>query len=150
MLNKILLIVLILSAILYSQTTSYLEVMKSDVRTQRRALITEAMGLSEEQAQKFWPIYKEYEVEYDKMVDSEIELIKKYTDTYKGMTDDVANMLITEAMDIDQHQLDLHKKYFEEFKDELGGKVAAKFRMVDNRINLMINLQIAINIPVIE
>ena len=150
MLNKVLLIVFILSAIVYSQTTSYLEVMKSDVKTQRRALITEAMGLSEEQAQKFWPIYKEYEIEYDKLVDRELDLLKEYADAYKGMTDEVADILISKAMDIDQSQLDLHKKYYEEFKDELGGKVAAKFRMVDNRINLMINLQIAINIPVIE
>ena len=150
MLNKVILIVFILSAMVYSQTTSYLEVLKSDVRTQRRALITEAMGLTEEQAQKFWPIYKEYEIEYDKMVDREIDLIKEYGDTYKGMTDDVADILITKAMEIDQDQLNLHKKYYEEFKDELGGKVAAKFRMVDNRINLMINLQIAINVPEIE
>lgn len=150
MLKKTILMILVLGAVVYSQTTSYMEVMKSDVRTQRRALLTEAMGLTEEQAQKFWPIYKEYEIEYDKLVDREIDLIKEYADMYKGMTDEVADVLINKATDIDQDQLNLHKKYYKKLKKEIGALMAAKFRMVDNRINLMINLQIATEVPVIE
>ncbi len=150
MVKTTLLFVFLFGTLAYSQTTSYLEVLKSDVRTQRRALITGAMSLTEEQAQKFWPIYKEYEAETDKLVDRELELIKKYADMYKGMTDEVADALLNDAMDIDQKQLDLNKKYYKKMKKELGGKVSAKFRMVDNRINLMINLQIAASVPVIE
>ena len=67
MLKKALLFVFLFGAIAFSQTTSYIEILKSDVKTQRRALITGAMVLNEEQAQKFWPIYKEYENEYDKL-----------------------------------------------------------------------------------
>jgi hypothetical protein len=150
MVKKTIVFVLLLGALAYSQTTSYLEILKSDVRTQRRALITGAMALTEEQAQKFWPVYKEYEAEADKIFDRELELLKKYADMYKGMTDDVADVLLKEAMDIDQTQLDLNKKYYKKMKKDLGAKTAAKFRMVDNRINLMMNLQIAAEVPVIE
>jgi hypothetical protein len=150
MLKKTLLFVFLFGSLAFSQTTSYLEILKSDVRTQRRALITGAMSLTEEQAQKFWPVYKEYESETDKLFDRELELIKKYADMYKGMSDEMADMLLNEAMDIDQEQLDLNKKYYNKMKKELGAKVSAKFRMVDNRINLMMNLQIAASVPVIE
>ncbi len=150
MLKKAVLFVFLFGAIAYSQTTSYIEILKSDVKTQRRALITGAMGLSEEQAQKFWPIYKEYEIENDKLVDRELEILKEYADTYTGLTDEMADILLNKAMDIDQDQLNMYKKYYKKFKKELGGKIAAKFRMVDNRINLMINLQIAASVPVIE
>jgi hypothetical protein len=150
MVKKTLIFLLLLGTMSFAQTTSYLEILKSDVRTQRRALITGAMSLTEEQAQKFWPIYKEYENESDKLVDRELELIKKYADMYKGMTDDVADKLLNEAMELEQAELDLNKKYYKKMKKELGAKTAAKFRMVDNRINLMINLQIAASVPVIE
>ena len=62
----------------------------------------------------------------------------------------IADVLLKDAMDIDQEQLDLNKKYYNKMKKELGAKISAKFRMVDNRINLMINLQIAASVPVIE
>jgi hypothetical protein len=150
MFSRIAFFVLILSACVFAQNTSYIEVLKSDVKTQRRALITEAMGFTEEQAQKFWPIYKEYEIESDKLVDREFELLKKYADTYGNMSDEMADILINQAMDLDEDQLKLKRKYYKKFKNELGAKTSAKFRMIDNRIDLMINLQIASGVPVID
>jgi hypothetical protein len=142
--------VLLWSAVAFSQTTSYIEILKSDVKTQRRALVTGAMGLTEEQAQKFWPVYKEYESEYDKLVDRELELIKKYADTYQNMTDEMADILLNQAIDLDRDQLDLDEKYYNKLKKDLGAKLAAKFRMVDKRINLMIELQVASSLPIVE
>ena len=150
MVKKTLLFFMLFSAVVYAQTTSYIEILKSDVKTQRRALVTGAMGLTEEQAQKFWPVYKEYEIEYDKMLDRELELIKKYADTYEGMTDEMADILAKEAMAIDKDQLDLNEKYYKKYKKEFGAKLAAKFWMVENRINLMIRLQVASAVPVLE
>ena len=150
MLNKLIFSLFILSAFAYGQTTSYLEILKSDVKTQRRALVTGAMNLTEEQAQKFWPIYKEYENEYDKLVDRELELIKKYADTYQNMSDEMADKLLNQAIDLDQDQLNLDKKYYKKFKKDLGAKTAAKFRMIDKRINLMIELQVASSVPVLD
>ena len=65
-------------------------------------------------------------------------------------SDDMADILINKAMGLNQDQLDMDKKYYKKFKKELGGKLAAKFHMIENRINLMINLQIAASVPVIE
>jgi hypothetical protein len=117
MVNKVLIIIFILSAMVFSQTTSYIEILKSDVNTQRRALITAAMEFTEEEAQKFWPIYKEYEIEYDK---------------------------------IEKEQLALSEKYFKKFSKELEIRRTVKLQMILNRIELMINLQKASTIPVLE
>ncbi len=46
MLKKVFIILFVLSAMVYSQTTSYIEILKSDINTQRRALITAAMDFS--------------------------------------------------------------------------------------------------------
>jgi hypothetical protein len=150
MLKNVLIIVFVLSAMVYSQETSYLEILKSDINTQRRALITAAMDFSEEDAQKFWPIYKEYELEYDKLMDQEIELIKSYAESYENMGEEVANQIAKKSFAIEKEQLSLSEKYFNKFAKELKVRQAVKLQMVLNRIELMINLQKASTIPVLE
>ena len=152
MLKNIFVIVMIfvLSALVIAQETSYIEILKSDINTQRRALITAAMDFSEEEAQKFWPVYKEYEIEYDKMMDKEIELIKSYAESYENMSEEVAHQIAEKSYEIDKEQLSLSEKYFKKYSDELGILRAVKLQMVLNRIELMISLQKASNIPVLE
>ena len=150
MLKNVLILVFVLSAMVFSQETSYIEILKSDINTQRRALITAAMDFSEEDAQKFWPIYKEYELEYDKLIDQEIELIKSYAESYENMGDEVASQIAKKYYEIEKEQLSLSEKYFKKFSEELKIRQAVKLQMVLNRIELMINLQKASTIPVLE
>ncbi|MCK4558907.1 MAG: hypothetical protein KAV45_03915 [Calditrichia bacterium] len=150
MVNKVLIIIFILSAMVFSQTTSYIEILKSDVNTQRRALITAAMEFTEEEAQKFWPIYKEYEIEYDKLIDKEINLIKDYAESYENMGEEVAHQLAKTSYEIEKEQLALSEKYFKKFSKEIEIRRTVKLQMILNRIELMINLQKASTIPVLE
>ena len=55
----------------------YLELLRSDVKAQKVALITEAMKFSEKDGEKFWHIYREYELELSKVHDSRIKLINR-------------------------------------------------------------------------
>jgi hypothetical protein len=150
MLKNVLIFVFILSAMLFAQEQSYIEVLKSDINTQRRALITSAMEFNAEEEEKFWPIYKEYEVEYDKLMDKEIQLIKEYAESYENMGDEVAQQLAKKSFEIEREQLTLSEKYFMKFSKELPVKRAVKLLQVLNRIELMINLQKVSNIPVLE
>jgi len=150
MLKNVLIIVSVLVAMVFAQETSYIEILKSDINTQRRALITAAMDFTEEEAQKFWPIYKEYEIEYDKLMDKEIDLIKGYAESYENMGEEVAQQLAKKSFEIEKEQLSLSEIYFNKFAKELGVRRAVKLQMVLNRIELMINLQQASNIPVLE
>ena len=147
--KKSIIFVLAMSAFVFAQT-SYIEILKSDVKTQRRALVTAAMDFSEEEAQKFWPVYKDYEFEVDKLIDAEIGLFKEYAENYDEMSDKKADELVEKMMKIDNDQLSLKKKFYDKFKKALTAKRAAKFLQVDNRLDLMISLQKAEMIPVLE
>ncbi len=147
--KKSIIFVLAMSAFVFAQT-SYIEILKSDVKTQRRALVTAAMDFSEEEAQKFWPVCKDYEFEVDKLIDAEIGLFKEYAENYNEMSDKKADELVEKMMKIDNDQLSLKKKFYDKFKKALTAKRAAKFLQVDNRLDLMISLQKAEMIPVLE
>ena len=57
---------------------AYVELLRSDIRSQRVAIITELMNFSEAEDAKFWPVYREYETELAKVNDDRLALIKEY------------------------------------------------------------------------
>ena len=92
---------LLTSTLAYSQDT-FIELLRSDIQTQKKLLIADAMNFSEADAQKFWPIYREYEFEMAKLGDRDIANIKKYATNYDSLTNEIADELIEEAFDVDE------------------------------------------------
>src|SRR4029077_10591204 len=72
---------------------AYVELLRSDLRTQKVAIITDIMQFSEADDAKFWPVYREYETELSAVNDDRIALIKEYADAYGNITDAIADRL---------------------------------------------------------
>ena len=81
--------------------TAYAELLRSDVRTQKVAILTEVMAFTEAEDKVFWPIYREYETEMATLGDERVALIADYARSYSTMTDDVAQTLATRALDLE-------------------------------------------------
>src|SRR5262249_30442010 len=47
--------------------TAYAELLRSDVRAQKVAIITQVMDFTEAEDAAFWPIYREYDLEMSKL-----------------------------------------------------------------------------------
>jgi len=133
-----------------AQDDKYFELLRSDIRADRVAIVTEAMDLSEADAKIFWPIYREYEYEQSKLGDEKIAMIKDYAEGYMEMTDKLAKDLMGRVFDLDKDILDLQKKYFKKMDKELPSTVAVKFFQIDRQILMLMNLQIASELPLIS
>ena len=129
---------------------AYAELLRSDIRTQKVAIITEMMQFSEDEDAKFWPIYREYEVELAKINDDRIALVTEYAEAYKKLTNEMADSMVTRALDLEARRNALKSKYFERFKSVLPAVTAARFLQVENQLLLLLDLQIAAALPVIE
>jgi hypothetical protein len=68
----------------YGQVDSYVELLRSDIRTEKQAILTQVMQFSDEQASVFWPIYREYDLELSKYADRRLALIKDYAANFEG------------------------------------------------------------------
>jgi hypothetical protein len=108
------------------------------------------MQLDADHAAKFWPIYKEFEGEYTKIGDGIVGLIKRYSQNYDNMTDQVADQLATRVLDLEQERNALKRKYYQRFKQAIDSFVAARFLQVENQLERVIDLQVASELPVIE
>jgi hypothetical protein len=129
---------------------AYVELLRSDLRTQKVAIITDIMQFSEADDAKFWPVYREYETELSAVNDDRIALIKEYADAYGNITDAIADRLATGALDLEARRHTLKVKYYERFKTALSPKTAARFLQVENQILLILDLQIAASLPIAQ
>jgi len=133
-----------------AQDEGYIELLRSDIRTTKIAVITEVMQLEGEQSEAFWSVYKEYDHEMSKINDKRLAVIKDYAKNFENITDEKATELVNGSLAFLQARLDLQKKYFKEFQTALPAALAAKFIQLDRQIMLLIDLQIAANVPLIE
>jgi hypothetical protein len=129
---------------------AYIELLRSDVRKEKATVVAQVMEFSAGDAAKFWPIYKEYDAAIVRTGDAKLAGIKKYAENYSSMTDAVADELAHTALKIEQQRNDIKSKYYERVKQELGAITAARFLQVENQLLMLLDLQVAASLPVIQ
>jgi hypothetical protein len=129
---------------------AYVELLRSDVKTKKTAILVELMQLTDEQAEKFWPIYREYDFELQTLNDRKLAGIQEYAKNFQNMTDEKADELATLALELENKRNDLKRKYYEKIRGQLGGIIAARFLQVENQMLMVIDLQIASSLPIVE
>jgi hypothetical protein len=128
--------------------TAYAELLRSDIRLQKVAIVTEVMELTPEEDKAFWPIYREYDAEMTKLSDERVALIAEYVQGYEQMTDDLADRLARRAIDLEARRQALKAKCYDRIKAALKGRTALRFLQVEHQLQLLIDLQISAALPV--
>jgi hypothetical protein len=129
---------------------AYVELLRSDLRSQKVAIITELMDFTEADDAKFWPVYREYETELTKINDDRIALINEYAANYQTLTDETADRLARGVLDVEGRRHALRVRYYDRFKSVLSPKAAARFFQVENQILLIVDLQLAASLPIVQ
>lgn len=129
---------------------AYIELLRTDVRGQSAAIVSEMMQLNDADEKAFWPVYRAFEADLIKLNDTRIALIKEYADNYGALTDAVADTLARRALDLEARRTELKVKYYDRFRAVVPAKVAARFLQIENQILLLLDLQIAASLPIVE
>jgi len=128
----------------------YIELLRSDMKTQKKFLVSQTMKFSEEDASVFWPIYKEYEIELDKLGDKRIANIRDFANNYEKMTNQIADKIIDQAFNYQKERLELKRNMYDKLKNKFNSSTAAKFIQLETQIELLIDLRISAELPLIE
>jgi hypothetical protein len=129
---------------------AYVELLRADVKTKKTAILTELMQLSDEQAEKFWPIYRDYDYELQTLNDRKLAGIQEYAKNYQSMTDQKADELANLALDLEYQRNYIKGYYYEKIRDQLGGIIAARFLQIENQMLMVLDLQISSSLPIVE
>lgn len=133
-----------------SNIRAYIELLRTDLKDSKTAIVGEVMQLNADQAAKFWPIYKEFEKEYSAIGDKIVAAVKSYAEAYPNFNDTLADQLSTQVLSIEQERNTLKRKWYERMKEGVGVLTATRFLQVENQLERLIDLQIASQLPVID
>ncbi len=127
---------------------AYADLLRSDIRAQKVAIVTQVMQFTDEEDAKFWPVYREYETALTKINDERLALVRDYALKYDKLTDEDADRLARAALDLEGRRNALKVKYYDQLRSVLPAKTAARALQVENQIMLLLDLQIAAALPV--
>jgi hypothetical protein len=128
-----------------------LEMMRSDLNGHKIRTINEVMKLTAPEAEKFWPIYREYEKELAAVGDRKLALIKEFVPLNAGgkLTDKNADDLAKRWLKNSQDRLDLWKEYYEKFSNAVSPVRAAQFLQIEHQMALFVDVNVAAEMPVV-
>ena len=127
-----------------------IELMRGDIRSERKKIVAANMPLTETEATKFWPLYDRYIAETIKVNDVRYALIKEYAQNYQTATDAQADSFIKRWVALDQDNTQLRLKYIPEFEKVISHKKTAMFFQIDRRVGMMIEIQLASQVPLLK
>jgi hypothetical protein len=139
-----------IAALTYAQQNDYIELVRSTIKTEKKALIAEVMQLSDAESQVFWPVYNEYQEKRYAINTNLFNLITDFAENFENMSPEKATDI---AMTSNKHDMDilkLEKTYFKKISKMISPQKAFRFLQAENKIEAMINAQLASEIPLLE
>ena len=131
-------------------TDQDIQLLREDIRSERKQLVAANMQLTDAEATKFWPVYDAYTAAATKIGDERVALIKEYAQSYNTITDAQAISLVKRAQGVDQQEIALRGQWMPKFEAVLPGKKAALFFQIDRRLQLLLDVQLASGIPMVK
>lgn len=126
------------------------ELLRKDIRSQRKQLIAANLNLTDVEATKFWPVYDQYVSELIVINDKKFGLIQEYADNLGKLMNEQSLSFIRRWLDADIEIAQLRQKYVPIVSKVLDGKKSATFFQLDRRIAMMIELQLSSQMPLVQ
>jgi hypothetical protein len=128
-------------------TDEDIALLRKDLRAMKMQVIGQNMSLSEDEGQKFWPIYNHYVRDLQEVNNQKYALLKQYAEMWATMSDQDAMIYVRHWLEVDGQAQALRLKYVPTVSQVLPGRKAATFFQLDRRLNMIIDLQLFSQIP---
>lgn len=116
----------------YAQSPEALE----KIESARIALISERLGLTPEQAEKFWPLYREYLQERETLQRDFIQSRNRLSEN--KLSEDEAKSLYEKGLEIRERQVDLDRRYSERLNRVITTRQLMELRKAENDFRRML------------
>jgi hypothetical protein len=126
-----------------------LQQVQADLKADRQAVVAGNLPLSEGEAKAFWPAYKEYRGEIERLGDRMAKLITAYAANFETMDDAKADAFFKEWMSLERDRVTVREKYVPKIRAVLPAQKAARFFQIENKLDAIVNVTLASEIPLI-
>lgn len=128
----------------------FIEMLKHDIREARTEVMTSVMKLSAEDAAVFWPIYNAYRQKASAQADKELAQINEYAGAYWSLTNTQAAEMAKNFFEIETKRLALLEGLYQDLAKAMTPVQAMKAAQLEYRLDLVLNMQIVNELPMVE
>jgi hypothetical protein len=129
-----------------------MDIVKDAAKSNKKALIAVNLKLTEAEEKAFWPLYDGYQADLEKIQQQQLTLIKDYAKEYNAnsLTDEKAKQLMTDYLSTEEDTIKLKKSYLSKLDKVIPGKKAVTYLQLENKIQAIIQYDMAGQIPLVE
>ncbi|MEN6370538.1 MAG: hypothetical protein ABFD64_00860 [Armatimonadota bacterium] len=131
----------------WAQTVNEIELTKTNIQAERQQIVSDYMNLNDQEASKFWPVYKNYRNDMSKLNDRLIKAGQSFANSYDSLTDDQARTLLSEFQDIQSKRIKTQTKYAPKFESAIGAKKTLRFYQLENKMDAVVSYDLAGTVP---
>jgi hypothetical protein len=132
-----------------SGSTTNMEILAAKIKADKKLLVAQTVGLTDEEGKAFWPIYDAYQAELQKVNQRLMAAVGGYAKDFNAgtMTDAKAAALTAEALAVEEALLSSKKAYAAKLNGVIPATKIARYVQVENKIRALINYDLAAGIP---
>jgi hypothetical protein len=129
--------------------TDQIEALRGLLKADRKLVIAEAMQFTDAESAAFWPLYREYRAEMDKLGDGLVKLVLEYSDAYPNVPEDRAAKLLKNYLALEKDLVNMRAKHLKKIAKVLPSSKVLRFAQLENRLDLVLRLQMASAVPLV-
>src|SRR6476620_4522758 len=119
------------------------DIIRSDIRAQKTALINSTMQFNDAEMKAFWPVYRDFESKQTALNDERLKLIASYVDAGAVIPDKEADAMAVRVLEFESRRTELKREYYKKLKAALPIKMAVKALALEQQIGLLVDSEIA-------
>jgi hypothetical protein len=131
---------------------SNLQIIHEKLKADKKLIVSKYMELTESEAQKFWPVYEEYQSDLQKSNQRLLRLLESYADDYKknSLTDEKAKKLLDEWLALEQDEGKRRSSFAPKVLQALPAKKAARYLQIENEYRTLLRYELAATVPLVQ
>jgi hypothetical protein len=119
----------------------------AQIEAERKAIITETVAPTEQQAEEFWQTYWQYRGGVKMLTDRVLEVVEEFAAAEGALSGNRSAALVLEVMDIEKRRANLKQTYLKKFQKILDPRQVVRWYQAERKMDSVIRAEMAASIP---
>jgi hypothetical protein len=130
-----------------ASVTEEIRLTREQIARDRQEIVRQALKLDSAQSVAFWPIYKEYKAEQEKIGDKSWKALTEFGKNYDRMDDATAKVVLDNWTAASEDRAKLAKKWRGKFVKAIGEKPTLRFYQIEAKLDYLVQGEVIAQIP---
>lgn len=124
-----------------------IELVRSTYKGDRQTFLAETLQLTSTESAAFWPLYRSYRADMEKLGDGLVKLVLEYADAYPNVPEDRARQMLKDYTALEAKLAKTRASYLKRAAKSLPSTKVLRWAQLENRMDLGWRLQVAGTVP---